>query len=102
MNKGRLFGQVLFISGLVSAPAAEACTVCHSTTAQQVRDGIFNSQFLRTLGLVALPVPLLAFAVAGIHFGMTEIHLLSAETDALEAMPRDQSPPGHQHRPTQA
>jgi hypothetical protein len=48
---------------LLLAPAMlRACTVCDSSTAQQVRAGIFNSHFLSTLGLVMLPGLLLAAA----------------------------------------
>jgi hypothetical protein len=54
-------------AGLVM-PAA-ACPVCDTGTGQQVRAGILDDSFGRTLLAVVLPFPLLLAVVAGIHFG---------------------------------
>lgn len=52
---------------------AHACTVCGSETGRQVRAGIFDGHFLHHLWAVALPFPILAIAVALIHFGMPDL-----------------------------
>ena len=52
----------------LSAPAG-ACPVCDTGTGRQVRAGIFDGDFGRTLLAVALPFPILLAVVAAIHFG---------------------------------
>lgn len=53
----------------VHGTAAHACVVCASPTAEQVRAGLFDGHFLHTLVLTALPFPVFAAVIAGIHFG---------------------------------
>ena len=71
---------MLWVRGLVTAvgagswPAvAHACTVCNSHAGMEVRAGIFDGHFVRTLVLVALPFPVLGLAVGMLHFGMPEL-----------------------------
>lgn len=52
----------ILYSLLLAPSVLRACTVCDSSTAQQVRAGIFNGHFLSTLGMVMLPCVLLAAA----------------------------------------
>jgi hypothetical protein len=52
--------------------SARACTVCDSSTGQQVRAGIFDGHFLRTLGLVSLPFLAIPVAVVLIDLCLRE------------------------------
>lgn len=52
----------------LNAPAG-ACPICDTGTGRQVRAGIFDDNFGRTLLAVALPFPILLAVVAAIHFG---------------------------------
>ena len=45
-----------------------ACTVCDSETGQQVRAGIFGSEFVPTLAAVMSPFPVLLLVVGLLHF----------------------------------
>jgi len=49
--------------------SATACPVCDSDSGQQVRAGIFDADFGRTLIAIALPFPILLGMVLAIHFG---------------------------------
>jgi hypothetical protein len=69
---------------------SNACTVCHSSTAQLVRAGIFNAGFFHTFGLVTLPVPILALAVVAVHFGMPDLALEQENAD-IESPARTQA-----------
>jgi hypothetical protein len=51
------------------ASSALACPVCETDTGQQVREGIFNSDFGGTLAAMVLPFLVLASVVAVIHGG---------------------------------
>lgn len=63
--------RVLTVACLfVAASAAPACTVCQSTTGQQVRAGILDRHFLPTLLFVALPFPILGAITALVYFGI--------------------------------
>ncbi|HVG26463.1 MAG TPA: hypothetical protein VM865_02570 [Acidobacteriaceae bacterium] len=57
---------------LLLPSAAHACTVCDSQTGHAVRSGIAD-HFLSTALLVALPIPLLAFAVLAVHYSMPDL-----------------------------
>lgn len=46
-----------------------ACPLCDTGNGEQVRAGILNEDFGRTLLAVALPFPILLGLVAAIHFG---------------------------------
>jgi hypothetical protein len=52
----------------LNAPTG-ACPVCDTGTGRQVRAGIFDDNFGRTLLAVAVPFPILLAVVAAIHFG---------------------------------
>lgn len=52
----------------LSAPAG-ACPFCDTGIGRQVRAGIFDDDFGRTLFAVALPFPILLAVIAAIHFG---------------------------------
>ena len=49
--------------GTLAASPAAACTLCHSTVAEQVRAALFGADFWSNLGAVAAPAPLLIGAV---------------------------------------
>jgi hypothetical protein len=49
--------------------AAIGCPVCDTATGDQVRAGILDENFGRTLLAVVLPFPILLGVVALIHFG---------------------------------
>jgi hypothetical protein len=72
------------LSAVCFSVAAHACTVCDSTTGRQVRAGLFNGHFTRTVGLVALPSVLLCVAVAGVYFGMPDLEGATAEEQARD------------------
>jgi hypothetical protein len=57
------------ISYLIAASVAAACPLCQSETGQQVRDGIFDSQFTANLFAMVLPFVIIAGAVIVIHRG---------------------------------
>ena len=52
------------------ASAASACPNCDTGTGEQVRAGLFDADFGRTLVAVLLPFPILLAVVAIIHFGI--------------------------------
>ena len=52
------------------ASAALACPVCDTGTGEQVRAGLFDEGFGRTLIAVILPFPILLAVVATIYFGL--------------------------------
>ena len=54
---------------LIASGTALACPVCDTGTGQQVRSGIFDGNFARTLVTIVLPFPILLACVALIHFG---------------------------------
>ena len=62
-----------FMAGLavhaVAASVASACPACDTGTGEQVRAGIFDEDFGRTVVAVLLPFPILLGLVAVIHFG---------------------------------
>lgn len=62
----------ILLVGLASS-VARACTVCGSNTGQQLRAGIFDGHFWRSLTLLSLPFPVFALVVAAIYFGMPDI-----------------------------
>jgi hypothetical protein len=47
---------------------AGACTICHTTTGQEVREAIFGPGFLENLLLSLTPFPLFAAIVGFIYF----------------------------------
>jgi hypothetical protein len=53
---------------ILGAPCG-ACPVCDTGTGRQVRAGILDENFGRTLLAVALPFPVLLAVVAVVHFG---------------------------------
>lgn len=57
-------GCVLMAAVLALAPtAAQACTLCHTPTAREVRHVVFGHDFAANLMRVALPLPLLLGAI---------------------------------------
>lgn len=48
---------------LLAAPAAWACTLCHTPAARELREAVFGPEFAGTLMALALPLPLLLAAV---------------------------------------
>jgi hypothetical protein len=60
----RLLGACATLLPLVAA----ACPLCDTETGQQVRAGIFNDEFWRTLFVVISPFPILLLAIAAYHF----------------------------------
>lgn len=48
---------------------ATACPLCDAGTGEQVRAGILDEHFGRTLVAILLPFPILLGVVAMIHFG---------------------------------
>jgi hypothetical protein len=67
----RLFGLARVLAVLASAgllPAtAWACPFCNSSTAQRVREGIFNADFTYNLGVTVAPFVVLFAALILIH-----------------------------------
>ncbi|MES2464588.1 MAG: hypothetical protein V4671_28840 [Armatimonadota bacterium] len=61
--------SILPLVSLTFARAASACTLCESDTAQQVRAGLFDGNFLSNVALTLLPFPLLLAIVAGTYYG---------------------------------
>ena len=57
-------------AGQAVATTVSACPVCDTGTGEQVRAGIFDAEFGRTLVAVLLPFPILLAVVATIHFGL--------------------------------
>jgi hypothetical protein len=49
---------------------ADACVLCHSPVAEQVRAGTFNSSFGLRLSVIAAPFPIFLAIVALIYFGL--------------------------------
>jgi hypothetical protein len=63
--------SLAIVALLVAAPQlASACTVCDSDVGQQVRAGIFNDGFWRTLLAIVAPFPVLLGGVAAVQFGL--------------------------------
>jgi hypothetical protein len=60
----------LTITAALLPLAAQACPLCDSATGQQVRAGIFSTDFITTLLTVLLPFPILLIGVALMHFGL--------------------------------
>lgn len=52
------------------AGPALGCPVCDSETGQEVRDGIFDGQFIANLASILLPFAVLLGTVVLIHFGL--------------------------------
>jgi hypothetical protein len=64
------FGLLIALGLVVgSARPVVACPFCESSTAEQVRDGIFNQDFLRNAALALAPFPFLLSVVALLYFG---------------------------------
>lgn len=47
----------------LASTAAQACTLCHTPTAREVRHAVFGHDFAANLMSVALPLPLLLGAI---------------------------------------
>jgi hypothetical protein len=61
MRPSRLLALALLVS-LHAAPA-QACTLCHTPTAREVRHHVLEHDFAGNLMALALPLPLLLAAV---------------------------------------
>ena len=73
------------ISALLSTficATASACTVCDTTTGQQVRAGIFGDDFWSTLVAVASPFPVLLIVIGAYHFGSSNLRRLKPSAEA--------------------
>ena len=73
------------ISALFStsvSATASACTVCDTTTGQQVRAGIFGDDFWSTLVAVASPFPVLLIVIGAYHFGVPNLRRLTPGAEA--------------------
>ena len=58
---------------MMCCPAvALACPFCNSTTAERVREGIFNADFGYYLAVSAAPFPILLGIVMGIYFAPSQ------------------------------
>ena len=55
---------------LLLASSAVACPFCDSETGQQVRQGIFDRNFVDNLLLTLIPFPVLLAIVVLIYFGL--------------------------------
>lgn len=66
----RFTALTALLTSLTFATTALACPVCDSDTGQEVRDGIFNEDFLTDAAAVLLPVPVLIGIVMAIHYGL--------------------------------
>ena len=66
-----LLNRLLFLLVVVLAGAstASACPYCDTSIGQQVRAGIFNSDFGYNLAVTLSPFPVLLAIVAVIYFG---------------------------------
>ena len=62
----RLTAALCFVLGISSSAAA--CPFCDSSTAEQVRAGIFNSDFGYHLGVALAPFPILIAVLFLIHY----------------------------------
>jgi hypothetical protein len=71
----------------LSATPAFACPFCDSVVAEQVRAGIFDSDFLYHLAASAAPFPILIGVVAYIYFG----GMPSGSTSISESMDANSS-----------
>ena len=73
MSLGRHMRYLAAVESLALALAfvhpLGACPVCDTGTGRQVRAGVFDAEFGRTLVAVLLPFPILLAVVAVIHFG---------------------------------
>jgi hypothetical protein len=69
----RLLRPLAALGSALPATMAHACTVCDSPTGHQLRAGLFNGHFLRTLGIVVTPVPVFFVAVLLLHRGMPDL-----------------------------
>ena len=66
----RIVCLIVFVGvQLADSSLASACPICKTAAGEQVRAGIVDEHFGRTLLSVALPFPLLLGVVAMIHFG---------------------------------
>jgi hypothetical protein len=54
---------------LLVADEARACPFCESATAEQVRAGLFDENFIYNFAAVLLPFPVLLLIIAWIHLG---------------------------------
>lgn len=61
---------LVWTAAQVVASTASACPVCDTGTGEQVRAGLFDKDFGRTLITVLLPFPILLGIVVMIHFGL--------------------------------
>jgi hypothetical protein len=67
MKKGLSLRAPCFL--LLAANVAFGCPVCNSGTGEQVRAGITDGNFAKTLFAVLLPFPVLLACLAVIRFG---------------------------------
>ncbi len=65
----RLTAALGFLLGI--SPSAAACPFCDSSTAEQVRAGIFNSDFGYHLGVALAPFPILIAVMVLIYYWPT-------------------------------
>ena len=63
-----VYATVLLASILGTASPARACPFCESTTGDQVRAGIFNSDFVYHLGVSFAPFPILIAILMLIYY----------------------------------
>lgn len=56
---------ILFCCARISA-----CPVCSTSRGAEVRSGIFNADFIPTMGMVLAPVPIFIVVVLLLHFGL--------------------------------
>jgi hypothetical protein len=59
----------IFVWTVFDTAAVSACPLCKTETGKEVRAGIVDEHFGRTLAAVAAPFPILLGVVAMIHFG---------------------------------
>ncbi|MBA2622098.1 MAG: hypothetical protein H0U88_00570 [Chthoniobacterales bacterium] len=61
--------HAIILASLAVPSLAFACTVCDTDTGEQLRAGIFGSDFWSTLLVVVSPFPVLLLTLAAIHLG---------------------------------
>lgn len=54
---------VLFLATMNVSAQSLACTLCHSEVAQEVRDRLFESDFMTNLAMITLPALILFGAI---------------------------------------